>query len=281
MVACRMNLQLIINADDLGAGAARDRGIFNAYFAGAITSASLLPNGPSAAEAACTAKDCSLPLGVHLNLSEGRSLTGAIGGLTDDRGNFPGKDGLRQRLAAGRVDAEAMAAELRAQVDHLCSLGVAPDHLDTHQHFFLFPAATSVVIELARAFGIAVRRPLPAEPAEKDPPGDLGKEMALYRDLAPGMNDLLNASGLAAPAGLWGMPLLNRLDGVDLLSTLENLPPGIWELMVHPGYSDSGNPFSGPERERELAALTSPAAGERIRRRGIHLITFGDLRCAS
>jgi predicted glycoside hydrolase/deacetylase ChbG (UPF0249 family) len=76
------------------------------------------------------------------------------------------------------------------------------------------------------------------------------------------------------------MPLLDRLTEDSLCRTLGRLPAGCWELMVHPGYAESGNHFSGPPREVELQALVSPAVRELIRRRDIRLACFGDLPCA-
>jgi predicted glycoside hydrolase/deacetylase ChbG (UPF0249 family) len=64
-------IRLIVNADDLGCGPARDRGIFRAFQQGIVTSASLLANGRTFAEAAREARTLGLPVGVHLNLAEG------------------------------------------------------------------------------------------------------------------------------------------------------------------------------------------------------------------
>jgi predicted glycoside hydrolase/deacetylase ChbG (UPF0249 family) len=79
------------------------------------------------------------------------------------------------------------------------------------------------------------------------------------------------------------MPCLDRLDERGLSSLLAKLSPGTWELMAHPGYADmtAADPFAGPAREIELAALLSPAVRQIVRERKIQLITFGDLPCAS
>jgi len=273
---------LIVNADDLGSGPSRDRGIARAFQDGIVTSASLLANGPSFAAAARLARDLALPLGVHLNLSEGTPLTGPLRGLTAPNGDFPGKEGLRQALAAGLADPRDLGRELAAQVDRVREAGLEPDHLDTHQHFALFPPGTEVVLEVARNTGVRAQRlPLPAEPETEDPPGPLGQELALYRRLAPAAAHQLREAKLATPDGLWGMPLLNRLDEEGLLATLERIPEGTWELMVHPGYAGAGCAFSGPEREAELAALTAPRVRDALRRLGLHPTRFGALPCAS
>ena len=75
-------IALIVNADDLGVNTARDQGIFEAFEHGLVTSASLLANGESFANAANQAKVLGLPLGVHLNLADGIALNWPIKGLT-------------------------------------------------------------------------------------------------------------------------------------------------------------------------------------------------------
>lgn len=275
-------IRLIVNADDLGSGPARDRGIFRAFRDGIVTSASLLANGPSFAPAAAEARALGLPLGVHLNLSEGPALAGPIPELTTSAGEFPGKTATRAALASARIDSAALRRELTAQVEKVLDAGLIPDHLDTHQHTFLFPTVAAAVVETARAFGVrAVRRPAPAEPAAADPVGTLGEELALYRLLAPAASSTIDGAGLAAPDALLGMPLLERLDAAALVSLLGELPAGAWELMVHPGYSGDLTPFAGAARERELAALLDPELPCLLQRRSIRLITFGELSCAS
>lgn len=276
-------ISLIVNADDLGSGRPRDRGILAAFSKGIVTSASLLANGPSFASAAREALACGLPLGVHLNLAEGPALTGPIDGLTDAAGNFPGKSALRALLRTGAPDLAAVRRELLAQVARVSSAGVAPDHLDTHQHCLLFPVLTNLIADVASSSGIrALRWPRPAEPPLEGAPltGSLAEELALYRQLAPTAGRTLHARRRWTPDGLWGMPLLNRLDTASLLATLARIPAGTWELMTHPGYCDPADPFGGVEREAELAALTAPAVRRLLEARGIRLTSFGACACA-
>jgi predicted glycoside hydrolase/deacetylase ChbG (UPF0249 family) len=275
-------IKLIVNADDLGSGPGRDRGIFRCFEQGIVTSASLLANGPSFVAAAREARRQELPLGVHLNLSDGHALTRAIAGVTDAMGNFPGKSGLRRVLTHGAPDLHGMRQELAAQIDRLRQAGLAPDHLDTHQHFLLFPTISALVIDLARQQGLAaVRLPLPAEAPQADPSPPLGDELALYRRLAPAVAALVADSGLFAPQGLWGMTCLDRLDRSVLLDLLEQIPPGTWELMIHPGFVDPGLPFSGAQREKEMQALVDAAIRRRVAARNIRLTTFGACACGS
>ncbi|MGK2905434.1 MAG: carbohydrate deacetylase [Desulfuromonadales bacterium] len=276
-------IALVVNADDLGINTDRDRGILEAFRQGIVTSASLLANGPSFASSVEQIKETKLPVGVHLNLADGSTLTGQIEGLTDSRGQLPGKRKLRRCLVAEACDRASIRNELAAQIERLFDCGLQPDHLDSHQHCQLFPCLTTMVIELAREYGIhAMRSSLIAEPAIQDPDGPLGEELALYRQLGQDAHRKILDAGVRAPDGLWGMPLLNRLDTTSLCRLLEGLPEGCWELMTHPGYPCvQGRSFDGPQRKIELQALLSSEAQEIIARRRIRPITFGNLQCAS
>ena len=275
-------IRLIINADDLGSGPGRDKGILWAFRTGLISSASLLANGPTFHKASRMAHLYALPVGVHLNLSEGPALCGPIDGLTNDNGQFPGKHRLRTLLDRPLQNPENVFEELSAQISRVLDAGLTPDHLDTHQHFFLFPELTEMVIDLARRFDIkALRLPVPSEPLRGERFPLLEKELALYRRLVPLAKEKIRQSGLVSPEGLWGMSLLNELTEKSLCRLLEELPDGTWELMVHPGYPDPDSPFSGPERLRELKALASPEIRAVLAARNIQKTTFRALACAS
>jgi len=272
-------IRLIVNADDLGNGAATDRGIFKAFTDGIISSASLLATGPSWQNAARQAGEIGLPIGIHLNLSEGKAVGPPIPGLTGTDGSFPGKSTTRQRLASGIMTARSLAAEFLAQIDRARAAGVAPDHLDTHQHCALFPVAAEALCLAAEASGIErMRLPLPQEPVIDDPP-ELRDDLANYRRLAPPLADTLHQAGLVTPDGLYGMPLLNRLDTRQLTALLQNLPEGTWELMVHPGFADPAHPFATSAREAELTALADPSLRTLLQQRHIELISFAELPC--
>jgi len=274
-------IRLIVNADDLGRGAATDRGIFRAWADGIVTSASLLANSLTFREAAEEARKLGMPVGVHLNLAEGRALSGEIRGLTQN-GEFPGKMETRCRLRAGAVNGDDLRREIAAQIERLYDAGLRPGHFDSHQHTLLFPAVAEAAIAVAGQFGItATRLPQPQEPAEADPAGSLGDELALYRRLAPKLSRRLRASGFRTPDGLWGMPSLNRLDEVELVRILQRVPPGTWELMVHPGGCEPADSFATHHRVREVEALTAASIQALVRERQIRLIHFGDLPCAS
>lgn len=266
---------MIVNADDLGANPARNRGILEAFTQGIVTSASLLANGAAFSEAVDLAGEAQLPVGVHLNLSEGLPLTGNVPALTDQQGRFRGKKGLRDCLKRSACPIGAVEAEWTAQIERVFASGLIPDHLDSHQHCHLFPPLSTLVMALAQRFRIgAVRCSRPAEPVVDDPDGVVGEELRLYRSLSmcrePGQ--------IKMPDGLWGMTLLNRLNTDSLCGVLERLSEGNWELMTHPGYPwEGGSAFEGAARLEELHALTSAQARAIVERRGIRLCSYRDL----
>lgn len=271
-------IRLIVTADDFGAGSGRNAGIVTAWRDGIVTGTSLLANGPAFAEAAELAQQLKIPIGVHLNLADYAPVCGPVHGLTGADGAFPGKERSRAILADGDFDAGALRRELAAQIEKVYAADLVPTWLDSHQHAFLFPAVAMVASELAVDCGItAMRLPWPAEPAQSDPSGVLGEELALYRQLAPAAAAAIRAAGLCAPDGLYGMPLLGRLEETALCRLLGQLESGTWELMTHPGYADGGDSFGGHAREIEVAALTAPAVRACIRQRGIDLITYREL----
>jgi predicted glycoside hydrolase/deacetylase ChbG (UPF0249 family) len=272
--------RLIVNADDLGNGAATDRGIFAAFARGVVTSASLLTTGPTWREAAQHAAAEGLPLGIHLNLSEGTALSGPIPGLTDDSGRFLGKTAARRSFETGHIETSTLTREFLAQIDRACTVGVTPDHLDTHQHCALFTPVAEAFCTAAQTCGIRrARLPLPLDQND-DAPLELSGELALYRQRAPSLTKTLHKADIITPQGLYGMSLLNQLNETQLLALLTQLQPGDWELMVHPGYRDLTHPFATLARETELAALSAPTVAALVRARGIELISFGDLQCA-
>ena len=273
-------INLIINADDLGAGEPTDRGVIEAFTKGIVSSASLLANGSSFDSAVKIALEAALPTGVHLNLSEGFPVAGPISGLTDVSGEFPGKAASRKRFLAGSISTAALHHEFCAQINKVKAAGLQPDHLDTHQHCGLFPIVTPALISAAADSGIKrLRLATPTNLAGEFPP-PLGDELRLYRQLAPEMIEQFRAAGIETPNGLLGMELLNRLDATALAQLLSNLTTGNWELMVHPGYVDRERSFAGTAREHELTALTTKSIKNLIAQHGIKLISFREMPCA-
>lgn len=96
--------KIIINADDFGYSAERNKGIVESFVRGVVSSVSLLVNGSSALEAIALAKGNMMPLGLHVNLTEGRPLRKGHNTLTDESGFLRGKMGFREALRNGQIN---------------------------------------------------------------------------------------------------------------------------------------------------------------------------------
>uniref|UniRef100_A0A5F8HJJ1 Carbohydrate deacetylase n=1 Tax=Monodelphis domestica TaxID=13616 RepID=A0A5F8HJJ1_MONDO len=136
-------VRLVVTGDDFGYCPRRDRGMVEAFVAGALSEVSLLVNGAAASSAAQLARRHRIPAGLHANLSEGRPVSlsaGSGASLLGPSGCFLGKTGFREALAAGQVVLPEVREELRAQLSRFRDLvGREPTHVDGHQHVHVLP----------------------------------------------------------------------------------------------------------------------------------------------
>ncbi|RKH86780.1 ChbG/HpnK family deacetylase [Corallococcus sp. AB032C] len=276
--------RLIVNADDLGLHPSLDAGILKAHREGIVTSATLLAMGPSAAEAVGLAKAQGLAVGVHLALSTRLPCaapaeavrTVAPGGRL--RGNWAE---FAKAWVTGRVRREELERELSAQLFRARELGARVDHLDGHQHLHLLPGVRSVVEGIAAREGLPLRWPdaLPRASWLRAPgPALKTTVLAVLARTAP------RARPGVRRVSAGGVFEAGRLDESALLSVLDSLPAGDFELGCHPG---EGAPHVPEDPawtygwEAELAALTSPRVKAKLVERGITLANYGELQRAS
>lgn len=265
--------RLIVNADDLGQDAHRDRSILALFAAGALSSASLVVNGLRAGEAAAAAVAAGLPLGLHLNLGDGQALTGASS-LTDANGYLPGKHGLRTVLHAGRIRSQDIQREIAAQIDHFCTLtGRPPDHIDGHHHCHVaLPVAEALIPEMRCAGLDRIRLPKATDDVEPataiegrfaDSPRCLDFYRQIRTEVAQ-VEPLYRQAGIGFPDRFCGIALMGRAMTPDrLLVMLQNIAAsGVAsaELMCHPGhpapFAIAPHSFAdSPERRLESATL--------------------------
>ena len=175
---------IILHADDFGMNGAVTDGILRGFDEGLLTSTSLLSNAPDAGRAMDSwrelesrRRDGSLKsaprrrrlhdpaapfdLGVHLNLTQGRPLTGPHfpGELLGENGVFPGMFGLFRRLRrASRPALLRVEEELTCQVQFMLDYGHRPTHLNGHQYIELLPRIGPIVMSLLERFRIPAVR---------------------------------------------------------------------------------------------------------------------------
>lgn len=118
------SIKIIVNADDLGICKERDDGIFELYTKGIISSSSILVNGINFESSIKKAKELKIPLGLHLNLTEGTPINqnefekNSLVHFDDDNSTYimHGKFDFRHKLADGAINLNDVKNEIISQV---------------------------------------------------------------------------------------------------------------------------------------------------------------------
>ena len=254
--------RIVLHADDLGMNRAVTDGILQGFRQGLLTSTSLLTGTPNAERAlkqwkllAAEQQAGELPsapnrrrlddpaesfdLGVHLNLTQGRPLTGSWypPELLDAEGRFPGVFRLYARLRrSGDRFCEPIQAELEHQIRFLRDHGLRPTHLNGHQYVEMMPTIATLIPPLLKQFGIASVR--------------VAHEPALFRSTV--------LCGLRV--GKWSLGLLKRFFASRFRSGLDALGiahPDAFHGTVHAGGIDMRlmRLFLGSAKNRRLVEI--------------------------
>ena len=131
--------RIIVNADDFGLCGDVTRGILDAHRNGQVSSTTLMVNMPGTEEAVEVARQHpNLGVGLHFNLTEGRPLTD-VPSLVDSDGRFLLRGDLLRRGLRRAIDPADVRREFVAQLKRIHDLGIAPTHVDSHQHVHMAP----------------------------------------------------------------------------------------------------------------------------------------------
>lgn len=271
---------LIVNADDFGLSEGVNAGIVRAHREGILTSATILANAPAFGDAVRRAgENPRLGVGLHLNIVRGRPLSPPEEAplLLDARGNFRP---FRVRKMTPRFLAQA-EREYRAQFAKAQSAGVRLTHVDFEKHHAWQSPLYALAARLA---------------AEHNVPGIRSLREPVWFSLRtagwPGLRNVCMSAALRtgfrfggervkttlfSPDCFFGQLHIGKMTEQSLLRLLANLPPGVSELMTHPGEpaadeeTNMGKSWITSRRAAELSALISPAVREAVKARGIEL----------
>jgi hypothetical protein len=278
--------RLIVNADDFGISDGATEAIVDAHLHGIVTSTSVMANMPgfdSTLRLRERAPD--LGYGAHLSLNVGRPLLGphAVPSLCDGNGWLHGSfatHAFRSRRAQYRTEARR---ELTAQLECLVDHGFKPDHLNGQSHIQMIPALYAIFRNLQAAFSIPFLRTT-GEPFRGQPHLAVGGivKNAVVRTCAR----FCDTSSETIPS--IGLIQTGHMDERNMLHYLQRLSAPATEWMVHPGTGKIAD-FSQfqrwvsdylvlPDRVTEREALKSRHLREEIRRAGVELVTFAQLR---
>ncbi|MBN1466490.1 ChbG/HpnK family deacetylase [candidate division KSB1 bacterium] len=264
-------ISLIVNADDFGRTCEINRGIVESFHNGIVTSASLLVNFPAFADAAELINLYDMPVGIHFNLTEGRPVSdcSCVPSLVDRSGQFYGKFIFYHRLITGCFREQEMKRELAAQMEKCLEYGLKLDHYDGHHHIH----AVRAIAPLARSLGRMKMLPFRQlnRPHRRQSLAAYIQHCAIWL-MAP-------SPTTARPQTFWGSDLMVRKNKLAALEKiLQNLKPGLNELMCHPGYVSQEDIGSyNVQRQEETDALCKCVIKKMVDDKKIGLLSYREL----
>ncbi len=279
-----MPARLILNADDFGLTRGINRAIAELHVAAALTSATLMADGPAFEDAVAVARaQPGLGVGCHIVLTDGvplsppQEIPTLLG--SDGRSFRPSLVSFLLAVLSGRVRSEEIVREAVAQIERLQHAGIDVTHIDTHKHTHVLPRVARPLLEAAEHCGIcAIRNPF--EPAWSRSLPHHPRPSPLPRRLQVGLIHSLRPRFLAIPQirsgrvrttdGTLGVSATGNLNAGALRLILDAMPDGTWELVCHPGYNDP-----------DLDAIATRLRETREIEREALLAAFGDASCGS
>jgi chitin disaccharide deacetylase len=284
--------RLIINADDFGLAPGVNRAIVELQQAGALSSATLMANGPFFSPAVYMAfAQPSLAVGCHVVLVDGSPCRrpAEVPSLVDPRNPSSFRNTVGSFFAdllRGRIREEEIEAEAVAQIRRIQSSGITVSHIDSHKHVHAFPRVLAPLLRAARQCGVrCVRNPFePWWSLKATRPAGTVRRMQVHvmRTQGRAFSRLTREHDMITADGSMGLLATGVLDDSVLRALLRAMPTGTWELVCHPGYSDraldEARTRLRASREVERSALLA-VIPEAIRSdSGLALIDFHQLR---
>jgi predicted glycoside hydrolase/deacetylase ChbG (UPF0249 family) len=285
--------KLIINADDFGFTPGVNRGILETMERGVVTSTTVSTNMPYSGEiGSLAARFPNVSIGIHFNLTVGKPLApvGLVPSLVNDKGEFLGR-AFVGRMTLGRIRFAQMVRELDEQVRRLVELGVHPGHFDSHQNKHLYPMFFAAVTKVAERWRIRKMRSYNRCLLSRNPCRRsrllryymVNPRRAATHSLSRFITRYAHFRGLRTPDRLISLSNTHS-DGKYRHSTwmwiLKQIPAGVSEIYVHPGYVDELlSEYSSyvEEREDEVKVLVDSEIQEAFVDNGIELVSFRDL----
>jgi chitin disaccharide deacetylase len=259
---------LILNADDFGMCNSTNEAIIGTLREGLVRSTTLMVPCPWALHAMHFLTDHpEVPFGVHLTLISDPldyrwgPLTprDKVPSLVDRAGYFYNFEDMPVLRATAQLD--HLELEFRAQIEAILAAGLKPTHLDWHAlRFGERSDIFGLMIRLAKEYGLALRV--------------IGQDWI----------DQLQSEGLPTIDYVfldsYGIDPLTKPARYSQL--LRELPPGLSEWAVHPGFDNaellSLEPTGNHIRQTDFDFWTSQSAKEIVEAEGIILLDYRPLQ---
>ncbi|MHC1742273.1 MAG: carbohydrate deacetylase [Syntrophobacteraceae bacterium] len=288
--------RLIINADDLGYTRGINEAIVRCARQGLLRSATIMAGGAAFEHAVDVARDApDLGIGVHLAMTELRPVLNAVWlpGLLNGAKTLPAAAWTLYRLlATNRAVLESLRHELSGQMEKVLARGIQPTHVDSHKHLHALPIILDVVLDVARQFGVRwIRNPFDdtavlsmdrvVHPRSRGTFRAQSAKARAIRIFKSCFETRVFRAGLASPGHFFGVALTGVWSADALALLARHLPPGVSEVMFHPGDCDAE--LRGmrtrllDQREVERDLLLSESVRDLIRAHDISLISYGEI----
>ena len=286
---------LIINADGYGFTEGTTKAIEECVEFGTVRSISVNVNfGHAERLTALVRRHPTISVGCHINPIVGRPLLDprAIPSLVDANGRFLYR-AFPRRFLEGRVRLRELRAEMEVQIQRVRELaGEAFSHLDFHQSMNRLPRLHSLFLEIAASSGVGRIRTHRNLVGMEHPFPRAQRLLYLFGSPRRFPSLLWNAwlrrratvRSLAMPDQKVEITHLGaRPDTITLrnyVAMLGNLPPGVSEFVVHPGYVDDElRRWSSylQQRESERGVLLDPAFRSALQASDVSLAGYRDI----
>jgi chitin disaccharide deacetylase len=268
---------LILHDDDVGLAHSVNAAFLEAIQAGPLNSFSVMVPCPWFPEIAATVRENpDLDVGLHLTLTSDNRLCRYGPVLPWDRvPSLIDRDGYfweTEMEAAEHARPEEVEAELRAQIARAHQFGLRPTHLDSHMGtLYETEGLFDIFLKILREVRL---------------PGGLVRswwKTADYLQTALVETDLVIDRLVSIPPGIDPRDWTNYY-----LQVIEELKPGVTELVFHLGHDDDElRAAAGREvdwgaqwRQRDLDVLLSPTFAEALAQSGVRLLTWREIAAA-
>lgn len=227
-------LRVKINADDFGISQDVNDAVRMCFEKRIITNTTLMVNMPYAPDAVKIAKEEGFEerVGLHLNLTAGVPITGAIRScrtFCDKRGMFHAGFHLatKTRMLLPAAERKLLAEEIEAQVRRYLAFGLPQKHLDSHHHTHTDLSVWSVAEPILLKYGF--------------------RSVRLSRNIfVEGKTSAINSiykkyyNGRVKKAGFEVTDYFGSFE--DFEAAYDKLPENsMVEIMVHPMFSENGD----------------------------------------
>jgi hypothetical protein len=277
---------VIIHADDIGMCQATLPAIADLFEFRLVSSAAVMAPCPWFPQAAAFCREHpTVDMGVHLTLNcewetyrwGPISTRDPASGLLDEQGYFHGRPSATEQHA----DPQAVAAELRAQVERALQAGIDATHIDAHMGAPSRPRFIEAYMQVALDNRLplfflsreGVERLRARRPGRPDDPG---YDPQLWQEL--------EARGLPLFDDITGLPLDDPVDQVATAKRIiDDLRPGLTVLILHPAQDTPELRALAPDWRSRVAnyqACLSDELRHHIRESGVQVIGYRPLRDA-